>query len=131
MEPQWWGTSGIGFMFHDWLSNRDVSRISPIFGITFVSRVGIRWMSSVNRRNHPWLGLWRNLNFSFPLKKTIFLSYSNSTKKNYFNKRKTSVDRSISHLPPVNRLCEIFFSENKLKLKLKLSKGYICMNMHR
>jgi hypothetical protein len=29
-------------------------------------------------------------------------------KKNYFNKRKTSVDRSISHLPPVNRLCEIF-----------------------
>jgi hypothetical protein len=28
-------------------------------------------------------------------------------------------------------LCEIFFPVNKLKLKLKLSKGYICMNMHR
>ena len=29
-------------------------------------------------------------------------------------KHETSVDRSMSHLPPANCLCEIFFLENEL-----------------
>ena len=29
-------------------------------------------------------------------------------------KHETSVDRSMSHLPPANCLCEIFFLDNKL-----------------
>jgi hypothetical protein len=48
-------------------------------------------------------------------------------------KHETSVDRSMSHLPPANCLCELFFLENELMSNLPMQssvlKGHLFLVM--